>query len=69
MAKYYTKVCNNFKAKKVKNIYGKYYTIVCNNFKDEKVTKFMAKQHTIVCNDFKAKNSQNLWQILHHSMQ
>ena len=48
---------------------AKYYTIVCNNFKAEKVTTFMAKYYTKVCNNFKAKKSQNLWQILHYSMQ
>ena len=42
MAKYYTIVCNKFKAKKVTIFMAKYYTIVCNNFKAKNVTKFMA---------------------------
>jgi hypothetical protein len=42
MAKYYTIVCHNFKAKKVTSFMAKYYTMVCHYFKAKKVTKFMA---------------------------
>ena len=65
MAKYYTIVCNNFKAKKVTKFTGKCYTIVCNNSKAKKVTKFTAKYYTIiVCNNCKVfLKSPNLWQM------
>ena len=56
MAKYYTIVCNNFKAKNVTKIMANItlqYAIIS---RLKKVTTFMAKYYTIVCNNFKAKN-------------